>query len=102
MVHTSFAISAVVSILLVTSYLSMSLGRNFPWKIAALGQIFFLVVFSYSFFFKGMTGLTVAICSVITLAILMYVTAKTDWTKVFSGNGSRRRNQPVETESATV
>ncbi|HBC88203.1 MAG TPA: hypothetical protein DCZ94_14730 [Lentisphaeria bacterium] len=100
-IHMSFAISAVVSVLLVTSYLSMSLGRNFPWKLAALGQIFFLVVFSYSFFFKGMTGLTVAICSVITLAILMYVTAKTNWTEVFS-KPVKKKVDVVEQNEATA
>ena len=43
------------------------------------GQLFFLVLFSYSFFIKGINGLTVAIGSVVTLAILMRVTATLDW-----------------------
>ena len=48
------------------------------------GQLFFLVLFSYSFFLKAMTGLTVAVGSVVTLAILMKVTARTDWDTVFA------------------
>jgi len=84
-VHPAFAISAVMSVALVTSYLRAALGREFPWKIAAAGQLFFLVLFSYSFFLEAMTGLTVAVGSVVTLAILMKVTAHIDWDAVFAG-----------------
>jgi hypothetical protein len=83
-VHLAFLISAVTSVALVTGYLSAALGKNFPWKIAIGGQLFFLVLFSYSFFIKGITGLTVVIGSVVTLAILMRVTASLDWNKVFA------------------
>ena len=68
---------------LVVSYLARALGETFPWKIAALGQLVYLVLFSYSFFLKGMTGLTVTIASIATLAILMRITAQTDWSQVF-------------------
>ena len=83
-IHVAFVISAVVSVVLVTSYLSAALRGEFPWKVAAGGQLFFLVLFSYSFFLKGITGLTVAIGSVVTLAVLMKVTANVDWDDVFS------------------
>ncbi|MBI4558196.1 MAG: inner membrane CreD family protein [Candidatus Hydrogenedentes bacterium] len=82
-IHVAFVISAVVSVTLVTGYLCAALRGEFPWKIAAAGQLFFLVLFSYSFFFKGMTGLTVAIGSVVTLAVLMKVTAHVNWDDVF-------------------
>ena len=82
-INLAFLISAIVSVALVTSYLSGALRRAFPWKVAAAGQVFFLVLFSYSFFFKGITGLTVAIGSVVTLAILMKVTAHLNWDEVF-------------------
>ena len=82
-IHISFIISAITSVFLVTSYLSAALRRQFPWKVAIAGQVFFLVLFSYSFFLKGITGLTVAIGSVATLAILMKVTAHVDWNLVF-------------------
>lgn len=81
-IHMSFMISAVISISLVTYYLSNAVKR-FPWKVATAGQIFFMVLFSYSFFFKGLTGLTVALGSVVTLAVLMRVTASVDWNQVF-------------------
>lgn len=83
-IHLAFGVSAVVSVFLVTSYLSAALGKAFPWKVAAAGQVFFLVLFSYSFFLQGMTGLTVAIGSVVTLGILMKMTAHVDWAEVFA------------------
>jgi hypothetical protein len=90
-IHVAFVISAVTSVVLVTSYLSAALRGQFPWKVAAGGQLFFLVLFSYSFFLKGITGLVVAIGSVVTLAVLMKVTAHVDWEDVFS----ERRTVPT-------
>jgi hypothetical protein len=83
-IHLAFVISAIVSVALVTTYLSAALRGNFPWKVAVAGQVFFLVLFSYSFFLQGITGLTVAIGSLVTLATLMKVTAHVDWETVFS------------------
>lgn len=88
-IHLSFLLSASVSVFLVTSYLYAALRGRLPWKLAIAGQLFFLVLFSYSFFLEGITGLTVAIGSVVTLAILMRVTAHVDWEQVFV--------QPVKT-----
>lgn len=78
-----FAVSALVSVGLVVTYLRRALGPTFPWQAAALGQLFYLVLFSYSFFLKGMTGLTVTIGSMLTLAVLMALTARMDWGEVF-------------------
>jgi hypothetical protein len=98
-VHLAFAISAVVSVTLVTGYLSAALKGRFPWKVAVAGQVFFLVLFSYSFFFKGITGLTVAVGSVVTLAVLMKVTAHVDWDKVFEqAHKVRPTPPPLPTE----
>jgi len=83
-IHLSFAIATVTAVTLVTGYLRGAVGRSFPLSAAIGGQLFFLVLFSYSFFLKGMTGLTVAIGSVVTLAILMRLTLRTDWTQVFA------------------
>lgn len=81
--QTAFAVSAITSVVMVTAYLRVALKRKLPWLYTALGQLFFLVVFSYSFLFNGFTGITVAIASVATLGILMAVTAHTDWNEVF-------------------
>ncbi len=81
-VHLAFAIASVTSVGLVIAYLRAALGVGFPWRVAALGQMFYLVLFSYSFFLEGMTGLTVTIGSVLTLAVLMSLTARLDWNRV--------------------
>ncbi len=82
-VHLAFLITSIVSVSIVVSYLSNALGHAFPWKIAAAGQLLYLVLFSYSFFIKGMTGLTVTIASILTLVVLMKITSKTNWSDVF-------------------
>ena len=82
-VHLAFALAAAVSVGLVVSYLRSALGPAFPWKIAAAGQLFYLVLFSYSYFLQCMTGLTVTIGAVLTLAVLMRLTARLDWREVF-------------------
>ncbi len=96
-VHVAFVMASIVSVALVVTYLSAALGREFPWKIAGAGQIFYLVLFSYSFFLKGITGLTVTIGSIVTLAMLMKMTAKLDWTQVF---GSAKKPQKVKEAQA--
>ncbi len=94
-IHVAFVISALVSVGLVTSYLSAALRGRFPWKLAVAGQVFFLVLFSYTFFLKGITGLSVAIGSVVTLAVLMKATAQVEWDDVFRrGAGGVVRTSP--------
>ena len=43
-----------------------------------------MVLFSYSFFFDGLTGLTITLGAIITLALLMLTTAKINWAEKFS------------------
>ena len=63
---------------------------------------FFLVLFSYSFFVKGITGLTVAIGSVLTLAILMKVTAHVKWAEVFAGQWSLMKSPAMVASSPAM
>ena len=84
----SFIVAACVSLLLVTLYLAKVAGARFA-RAAAVAQFAYMVLFSYSFFFDGITGLTITVGAVITLAILMIKTAGTDWSHAF---GAR---QPV-------
>ena len=82
LVEASFGIAAFVSLALVFSYLWRAAGLRFAvW--AGIAQLLFLVLFSYAFFFEGFTGLVITIGAVITLAILMQITAKVDWNEVF-------------------
>lgn len=87
-IRTTFAVCAVVSVLLVVSYLIRVIGAGFTFKVAAPAQLLFLVLFSYSFFFKGYTGLAITVASILTLAVLMHITAKVDWSELGGRNGS--------------
>ena len=98
-IHVAFLLSAIVSVALVTSYLARALRGKFPWKIAAAGQTFFLILFSYSFFLKGVTGLTVAIGSVVTLAVLMRLTAHVDWNDLFAKPLQAHTPPPIPKEA---
>jgi hypothetical protein len=81
--YVAFGISALVSVALVCGYLR-AVGGDRLLRIALPAQIGYMVLFSVSFFFDGMTGLTIAIGAVITLGLLMKVTAKTSWKEVFA------------------
>lgn len=81
--YVAFGISALVSVALVCGYLR-AVGGDRLLRIALPAQVGYMVLFSVSFFFDGMTGLTIAIGSVITLGLLMKVTAKTSWKEVFA------------------
>ncbi len=78
----SFAIAAAASVLLVCGYLKAVGGKGL-FQIALPAQIVYLVLFSASFFIDGLTGITLAVLGVITLALLMFLTARIDWRTFF-------------------
>ncbi len=82
-VHAAFAISATVSLVLVTGYVHAVAGWRLS-RVCGLAQFGYMVLFSYSFFFDGLSGLTIAIGAVVTLAILMVASAKVDWAEKFA------------------
>ena len=82
-IYLTFAIASFISLLLTITYLRIFTPAKMAYIYAPLTQIIYLIIFSYSFFFKGMTGLIVTICSVITLFILMQITAKVNWESIF-------------------
>jgi len=81
--YAAFGIASVTSVTLVVGYLRAVLGRSKALVEIALSQFVFLVLFSYSFFFEGLTGLAVTVGSVLTLGYYMTKTAKVDWDEVF-------------------
>ena len=91
-IHAAFAIAAVVSMLLTISYLRIVFGAAFAFLAAGTAQGVYLVLFSYAFFFKGLTGLAITIGAIATLFVLMQVTARVNWNSVF---GARRTAAPV-------
>lgn len=79
---TSFVIAAAVSLTLVNGYLWRAAGARFA-GISSLAQFAYMVLFSYSFFFEGLTGLTITVGAIATLALLMAFTARVDWSSAF-------------------
>jgi hypothetical protein len=91
-VHVAFALAASTSVFLVVSYLRVVAGTRYALTRAGLAQVVFLVLFSYSFFLEGYTGLTVTVGAVVTLFVLMQSTARVDWTTVFAAQTRRSRD----------
>ncbi len=82
-IHAAFAIAAVVSMVLTISYLRIVFGVAFAIVAAGTAQLVYLVLFSYAFFFKGLTGLAITVGAIATLFVLMQITARVNWNAVF-------------------
>src|SRR5438067_3873292 len=80
----AFVICAAVSVLLVISYLRLVVGPRFAFMEAAVAQFIYLVMFSYAFFFKGFTGLSITIGSILTLFVIMQMTGRVRWAEKFA------------------
>ncbi|MEW6352021.1 MAG: inner membrane CreD family protein [Thermodesulfobacteriota bacterium] len=93
-IHVSFVIAAVVSIVLAISYMRLVVGPRFAFLEVGISQFVFLVLFSYSFFFKGYTGLTITVLGIVMLFLMMQITGRVDWEAVFSKEDSPRE-EPV-------
>jgi len=92
-IHTAFAISSVVSVFLVVTYLRLVIGLQFASREAAVAQFVYLVLFSYAFFLKGFTGLAITIGSVTTLFVVMQVTGRIRWTEKFAVKAAEPKPQ---------
>src|SRR5262245_50407496 len=90
-VRVAFASAAAVSLLLVASYLRVVTGMRDALLKAGVSQLIFLVLFSYAFFFEGFTGLSITIGAILTLFVLMQMTARVSWDDVFNGNLSKEQ-----------
>jgi len=93
-IHAAFIICSAVSIFLVTSYIRLVVCNRFAYIETGLSQFVYLIGFSYAFFFDGFTGLTVTIGSIITLFVVMQMTAKIDWSERFRLAGSKGELAP--------
>lgn len=82
--HLAFAICSVVSVFLVVSYLRLVAGLRFAALEAGVAQLIYLVLFSYAFFWSGLTGLTITIGAIITLFVVMQLTGRIRWAERFS------------------
>jgi len=87
-IHLAFVLSAAVSIFLVVSYLRIVAGMRFALKEAGLLQFIYLVGFSYTFFLEGYSALCVTVASIVTLYVVMQLTAHMNWAERFAGRSS--------------
>jgi inner membrane protein involved in colicin E2 resistance len=81
--YLSFVLASVVSVLLVVTYLRIVVGTRFAFREAALAQTLYLVLFSFAFFFRGYTGLSITVGAVLTLFVAMQMTGKVRWAEKF-------------------
>lgn len=94
-IHWAFAIAAATSVFLVVSYLRLVCGLRFAAVEAGGAQLLYLILFSYAFFFKGLTGLAITIGSVLTLFIVMQTTGRIRWSDKFGGSQARQQATPA-------
>ncbi len=93
----AFWIAAAVSLALVTGYLWRATTAKFA-TISAVAQFAYMVLFSYSFFFDGLTGITITVGAIITLALLMAFTARVKWDEALTT--ARPVPPPIPTTAA--
>jgi len=86
-IHAAFLISSTVSIILVVTYMRLVVSNRFAFVEIAISQFIYLVLFSYTFFFKGFTGLAITILCIVTLFVVMQFTGKVDWEAVSRKKG---------------
>lgn len=87
-IHAAFVLCSMVSIILVVSYMRLVVGNRFAFLEVGLAQLVYLIGFSYAFFFEGFTGLAVTAGSIITLFVVMQMTARINWAAKFQLNGA--------------
>ncbi len=80
-IHLAMVIASLVSIALVVSYLRLVVGARFAAVEAGGAQLIYLVLFSYAFFWKGFTGLSITIISIATLFVVMQATGRIRWSE---------------------
>jgi hypothetical protein len=79
---TSFALASAVSVALVVSYARLFVGWRTALLTFGLAQLLYLVLFSFTFFWEGYTGLAITVGAVLTLFVIMQLTGKLDWAEV--------------------
>jgi inner membrane protein involved in colicin E2 resistance len=82
-IHLAFLICSAVSVFLVVSYLRLVVGPRFALVEAGTAQFIYLVLFSYAFFLHGFTGLAVTAGCIVTLFVVMQMTARIRWAEQF-------------------
>jgi inner membrane protein involved in colicin E2 resistance len=72
----AFAICAMVTLFLTTTYLRLVVGWRFAAVESGLAQLVYLILFSYALFNEGWSGLTITIGAIVTLFVAMQATGR--------------------------
>jgi len=88
-IHAAMVISSVVSVLLVVSYLRLVVGIRFAALEAGTAQLIYLVLFSYAFFWRGFTGLSITVIAITTLFVVMQATGRIRWSERFAARSRK-------------
>jgi inner membrane protein involved in colicin E2 resistance len=83
-IHAAMIVSSLVSVGLVVSYLRLAVGARFAALEAGTAQLIYLVLFSYAFFWRGYTGLSITVIAIITLFVVMQATGRIRWSDRFA------------------
>lgn len=89
----AFLASAVVSVAVNYSYTRQILGPKFAGKRLLPAQLLYLVAFSAAFLVDGHKGLPLVVLLILTLHMLMRVTARVDWEKFERKNALRSEDK---------
>jgi len=88
-IHAAMVISSLVSVLLVVSYLRLVVGMRFAALEAGTAQLIYLVLFSYAFFWRGFTGLSITVIAITTLFVVMQATGRIRWSERFAARSPK-------------
>jgi hypothetical protein len=84
----AFALASLVSLALVVSYARLFVGWRFALGEMAAAQLIYLVLFSFTFFWTGFTGLAITTGAILTLFVIMQLTGRVTWDEAPSATGS--------------
>jgi hypothetical protein len=84
-VGPAFAAASLVSVALAVSYARLFVGWRTALAQVGVAQFLYLVLFSFSFFWQGFTGLAITVGAILTLFVIMQITGKLDWERVLAG-----------------
>jgi len=72
----SFLLAAGTSVTLAVTYARLFVGWRFALLELAVSQLVYLVLFSFTFFWEGFTGLAITLGAIVTLFVMMQLTGR--------------------------
>jgi hypothetical protein len=89
-VGPAFAAASLVSVFLVVTYARLFIGWRTALVQVGISQVVYLVLFSFTFFWKGFTGLAITVGAIATLFVIMQITGRLEWGRTLApGDGAR-------------